>query len=199
MNAIRKGNWDLTQPAFERLLLKLDSDRRRAGQKYESLRNKLTYFFTCRGVLAPEDHADEVLDRLGRKLEEGVEVENVAAYSASIARRYWKELLRKQAREKSCLVDGALLLVAESRDLVERRAGCVEGCWEKLSDHSRRMMSRYCAGDWWARVASRREMSKALGVSPTALRIRVHRIRTSLEKCVLKCVDTKQSKKGSGQ
>ncbi len=145
MNAsVRKGSWILTQPAFERLLSRLDPDRRRAGRKYEVLRGKLVYFFACRGVLSPEDHADEVLNRLGRKMEEGVEVGNLPAYSASVARRYWKELLRKQARERSSLADEAMLLRADPQEQAESRAACFEKCWRKLPEESRRLLTSYC-------------------------------------------------------
>lgn len=188
MNASsRKTAWVLTRPAFERLMAELDPDRTQAGHKYEVLRAKLVTFFASHGAPAPEDHADEVLNRLGRRLEEGVEVNNLFAYAASVARRYWKELLRSRIRESSAVAEGAALIVPEPPENAEVRATCFEECWRSLSEKSRRLMTLYCQGDWRARITRRRQMSAQLGLSSTALRIRVHRIRAWLEKCVITC------------
>jgi hypothetical protein len=43
-----KKDWVLTQDAFDKLLNWLDSDRERAGQKYETIRLRLIKIFTCR-------------------------------------------------------------------------------------------------------------------------------------------------------
>ena len=191
MNAVpRKTAWILTQPAFERLLAELGADRTQAGHKYEALRAKLVTFFVVRAAPAPEDHADEVLNRLGRRIQEGVEVNNLFAYTASVARRYWKELLRARLRESSAVADGAALMLPEPGGSSEVRATCFEKCWRSLSEKSRRLMTLYCQGDWRARIARRRQMASQLGLSSTALRIRVHRIRAWLEKCVIACRET---------
>ena len=47
--------WDITQDAFDKFLAWLDSDRDRAGARYEDIRRKLIRIFTCRGCQAGED------------------------------------------------------------------------------------------------------------------------------------------------
>jgi len=183
----RKPSWILTQPAFERLMSELDPDRAQAGRKYEALRAKLVTFFGSHGASAPEDHSDEVLNRLSRRIEEGVEVKNLFAYAASVARRYWKELQRAQVRESSAVAQGAAMMLPEPPESAEIRATCFEKCWRSLSEKSRWLMTWYCKGDWRTRIARRRRMAKKLELSPTALRIRIHRIRAWLEQCVITC------------
>jgi DNA-directed RNA polymerase specialized sigma24 family protein len=183
----RKMSWILTQSAFDHLMAELDPDRAQAGHKYEALRAKLVTFFGAHGASAPEDNADEVLNRLSRRMEEGIEVKNLYAYAASVARHYWKELQRAQARQSSAAVQGAELMMAEPPENAEIRATCFEKCWRSLSEKSRRWMTWYCKGDWRTRIAQRRRMAKELELSPTALRIRVHRIRAWLEQCVITC------------
>jgi hypothetical protein len=53
-----------TQEAFERLLLCLNPDRKRAGEEYELLRLKLIKYFSLRACLGAEELADETLNRL---------------------------------------------------------------------------------------------------------------------------------------
>ena len=47
-----KGEWVLTQAAFDGLLAMLDSDRDKAGEKYEFIRLKLLKYFQWWFVLA---------------------------------------------------------------------------------------------------------------------------------------------------
>src|SRR5688572_27060900 len=78
--------WQLTQDAFDRLLAALSANREEAGEKYILLRNNLVNFFEIRGVPRAEDSADEVLNRLARKLESGESLENPKTYALGIAR-----------------------------------------------------------------------------------------------------------------
>src|ERR1051326_5706272 len=62
----------LTQQAFDALLACLDSDRERAAEKYETLRLKLVKFFEWRAcAVAAQDLADEVINRVARRIDGG--------------------------------------------------------------------------------------------------------------------------------
>ena len=53
------------QPSgFDRLLARLDPDPGRAAVEFERLRRTLVKFFDWRNAPAPEDAADETLERL---------------------------------------------------------------------------------------------------------------------------------------
>src|SRR6266498_451331 len=71
-----RQKWTLTQEAFDKLLLSLDSDRNSAGAIYSETRGKLTRFFEWRGCPFPEDHADETINRVAKRLVEGEEILN---------------------------------------------------------------------------------------------------------------------------
>ncbi len=75
---------DLTADGFETLLERLGEDKTQAAEKYEELRLKLIKYFVWRGVsnLFADNLADETLDRLAKKLAEGVEIENINASTA---------------------------------------------------------------------------------------------------------------------
>jgi DNA-directed RNA polymerase specialized sigma24 family protein len=84
----------LTQAAFEKLLRGLDPDRSAAGDKYENLRRKLARFFAWEGCEFGEDLADEALNRLARKLDEGEQIGGMERYAFGVARLMLKEEAR---------------------------------------------------------------------------------------------------------
>jgi hypothetical protein len=87
---------ELTPKAFTQLLAKLDPDPEMAGEKYEKLRRLLIKFFECRGSFISDELADETLNRLARKIDEGEEIEkNVFAFSLGIARFVFLEALKR--------------------------------------------------------------------------------------------------------
>src|SRR5262245_41567772 len=58
------------QETFDKLLIRLNPDRERAGEEYELLRLKLLTYFRSRAYLRAEDLADETLNRLAKKIAE---------------------------------------------------------------------------------------------------------------------------------
>src|SRR5438309_6302132 len=98
-SATRKKDWTLTKEAFERLLSSLDARRDRAGEKYENVRRKLIEFFEARGSHSPADHADETINRVARRLDEGESIQDLSAYFYGVARLLFKETLRRHDKE----------------------------------------------------------------------------------------------------
>src|SRR6516165_9977310 len=85
---------------FEGLLEWLDSDRARAGERYEIIRRKLVKFFEWRGAAEAADLADRTIDRVSLKLEEGGvrREENPSAYFYGVARNILKESWAEDAQ-----------------------------------------------------------------------------------------------------
>ena len=61
-------------------------DRETAGCKYEELRHRLINLFAWERCEAPDDLADEVLNRLARKTMEGVAIPHLDRFAFGIAR-----------------------------------------------------------------------------------------------------------------
>src|SRR5580692_9915969 len=96
-NARQDGQ--LTAATFDLLLTKLAPDPTQAGLRYEKLRTRLIAFFLRRMLPAPEDLADETINRLARRLFEGEQVASIEAYALGIARYVLKEQTVLAARE----------------------------------------------------------------------------------------------------
>lgn len=185
----------LTNETFDKLLLLLDPNRDRAGEKYELLRLKLAHFFRARACPSVEDLADEVIDRLAKKIAEGEEIRNVFGYCHGIARLVRLESLRNpEARRVS--FDDLPVIPFMAEDEVERqsRLECFKHCLRELSEEDAALLVEYCSCDHGVRSEARQKMAEQMQIPINALRIRVHRIKTKFSQCFDKCLGQGQNK-----
>ena len=194
-SAARKKDWTLTKEAFERLLDSLDANRERAGEKYENVRRKLIEFFEARGSNSPTDHADQTINRVARRLDEGEVVKDLSAYSYGVARLLLKETLRGRGKEPVTLdLAPAPLIVTdededERRHLEEARLKCFEVCLSNLPAASRVLIIEYYREEKGIKIEQRKRQADALNMSLNALRLRACRIRAELGDCITSCLD----------
>ncbi len=194
-SAARKKDWTLTKEAFERLLDSLDANRERAGEKYENVRRKLIEFFEARGSNSPTDHADQTINRVARRLDEGEVVKDISAYSYGVARLLLKETLRGRGKEPLTLdLAPAPLIVTdenedERRHLEEARLKCFEVCLSNLPAASRVLIIEYYREEKGIKIEQRKRQADALNMSLNALRLRACRIRAELGDCITSCLD----------
>lgn len=179
----------LTHEAFDKLLSFLDPDRDRAGEKYETLRLKLTRFFSFRACRAAEDRADEVFDRLTKKIAEGEEIRNVSGYCLGIARLVWLETLRAPEARQVSLDDLPVIpFVAEDDAERKLRLACFNRCLRELPEADGALLVEYCSSEHGSKSEIRREIARRLQTPLNALRIRVHRIKAKFSECFDKCL-----------
>ena len=95
-----RQKWTLTQDAFDRLLVAFDADRESAGKKYLELRGNLIRLFEWRGCPFPEEHADETVNRVARKLGEGELIREPAQYAIGVARMLLLEIRKEQTKQQ---------------------------------------------------------------------------------------------------
>lgn len=186
--------WTLTQEAFERLLTWLDEDRERAGQMYEEIRSTLVKFFAWRGCTDAEEMADETINRVVRRMGEVTLVNdgNPARYFFGVAKNVLKEWQRK---EKTVPIPPHASTPPEGDDDGANAAlllrECLASCLRGLPDAERRLVLDYYEKSKQAKIDFRKVLARQLNVEQTALRVKVHRIRAKLQKCVEECVARK--------
>lgn len=170
------------------LLSRLDPDQTAAGQKYLELHLKLTRFFERRDVFSSEEHADEVIDRVSRKVAAGEQIESLGAYALGVAKRYFLELTRKP-RFDSLDDDNALRAEpgAPAPAAEDARLACLDECVGRLGEGDRLLLFEYYEEERVAKIDSRRLIAQRLGVTANALRLRVFKLRAGLEKCIKAC------------
>lgn len=187
----------LTSHTFDRLLNYLDADRERAGEKYEDLRRTLIRFFEWRGAPYPEEHADEAFNRIGRKLNEGIEIKNLSAYSHEVARLMFLETTKgadsKRLSLESVNVNPVALNTTEEVAEKERRMMCLEDCLRTLPGEGAKLLLEYYKYEKRGQVEKRRALADRFGIRRDALANRVQRLRDKLQYCVSLCLKKKSA------
>lgn len=190
-----KKDWVLTQDEFDRLLDWLDADRDRAGRKYESIRLRLIKIFTCRGCHQAEELADETINRVVARVVElasGYQGDP-ALYFYGVSQKVHLEYLRKAHSQPVNLpLATEISQNTQTIDLtsdIEPEYECLERCLEQLPPDNRDLVLRYYQQERKAKIEHRKSLAIELGIAVNALRIRAHRIRLVLQRCVRDCVE----------
>jgi DNA-directed RNA polymerase specialized sigma24 family protein len=184
-------NWVLSPEAFAGLLAALDPDVGRAAEEYEAVRRRLVRLFEWRGVEFAEDYADETINRVARKLEEGERIQNLSGYIGGVARLVLLEAHKESARARAAfeqLPPPVTYAEPVEDDEDERRLGCFRSCMGSLPEETRALILEYYGEDGGgARIEKRKRLARALGLEMNALRNRALRTRDRLERCIGDC------------
>jgi DNA-directed RNA polymerase specialized sigma24 family protein len=191
----------MSAPAFEQFLAALDPDRERAGLQYRDLHHRLVKFFEWESSRRPDEQADEVIDRVLRRIAQGERIDNLRAYAHGVAKLLLREGWRKAAREDDARAQLLRVVRSAEADVVRHPAEdepsrgpeseCLERCLGSLTERNRDIILSYYTDDDAGRIEGRRELAARLGADLNALRVRAHRIRTQLESCMWQCVAPK--------
>jgi len=184
----QKKKWDLSEQSFESLLHWLDPDRDRAGKRYEDIRCRLIKIFSSRGCAEPDYLADETINRVARRVEEIAKTYqgDPALYFYGVANKIHLEQLKKQKPLTRTPV------VPAANDFEEEYI-CLERCIGYLPVDSRDLVLQYYDHEQHAKVRKRQHLAERLGIGLNALRIRAHRTRLALRKCIMSCLENKQA------
>jgi DNA-directed RNA polymerase specialized sigma24 family protein len=184
----QRRQWDLTPKAFDQFLSLLDLDRDRAGESYEALRRNLIQLFIWRGCRDPESHADETINRVIRKIDEGEEVRDVIAYAHGVARRLLLEIFKKQEREQIGIEELPPLVAQPEEQDDETGVLCLRRCLNRLPEESRQLIVLYYQGEKSAKIENRKRLAEGLSVTLGALRYRAFDLRQRLQGCIERCM-----------
>ncbi len=189
------GRSELTREGLERLLELLDPEPSRAARIYGQLRRRLERLFEWRGARFPEDLVDETITRVARRLEEGVEIrsDDPFRYFCGVAHLVYKEVLRERRKERSLRDPAAWPPQGPAPDdePEDDRLVWLNECLETLPPESRELILAYHEGERRQRIENRKAIAERLDIPLNALRIRVHRVRAKLERCVRRKTETK--------
>jgi DNA-directed RNA polymerase specialized sigma24 family protein len=184
-----RQRWTLTREAFDKLLVAFDVDREQAGQKYLQIRNNLTRFFEWRGCSFPEDHADETINRMAKRVAEGEAILNHSGYAMGVARLLLLEINKGRQREQSALAEiGSAPDVYVPADDRDSRLTCLRSCLQTLSPDNRELIIQYYQGEKGEKIENRKKLLARLRVPVNTLRMRALRLRERLQMCVEDCL-----------
>jgi DNA-directed RNA polymerase specialized sigma24 family protein len=178
------------QEIFDRFLLRLDPDRNKAGEQYENIRRKLIKFFQWRECEFPEDHADEVMQRMIGKIEQGEDIQNPFSYCYGVARMVLLEIRKNRVRQQRAVEELGRSQPSTIHQLQTAQAvECLNRCLQTLSAENMSLILKYYEEERGTKIENRRRLAEDLSIPLNALRIRAHRLRETLEMCVQKCLE----------
>lgn len=194
-----KKEWVLDQEAFDKLLLFLNPEREDAARKYETIRRRLIEIFSARGCLDPESLTDETINRVTVKVAEiaGNYVGEPALYFYAVAKRiYWEYINRKpvlttpldSVPERQIALAVNDNMIDDDDDDDEQEYACMLKCLNELPQHSRELIQRYYQPKELRNRVNRNQMAQRFKITANALRIKAHRIRVALKRCVELCL-----------
>lgn len=196
----------LSKEAFETLLAWLGAERERAGEKYATLHQKLVTYFLRSGFSSPETYADEVFNRIARRLSAPGESREILTddpekFALGIARMMvafeWK---RQQERKESSFEEwmeaggenkkttGDLAEEYVVTEQKQRQDKCLNKCLGKLTADERALLTAYYEFDGQVDHPSHAALAERYGLTRTGLRTRVRRIKEKVRACVQRCV-----------
>jgi RNA polymerase sigma factor (sigma-70 family) len=175
---------------FNNLLAWLDPDRERAGEKYETIRQQLVKMFAWQRCLDPEELADETITRVARRVSEVANSYqgDPSRYFYGVAKSVLHESLRQASTYQRVREGDLIVSDVKKSENGEQLYECLDKCMLTLTADNRELLLAYYESSKQARIDTRKTLATQLGVSPAALRVRLQRIRMTLEKCIEKCM-----------
>lgn len=180
---------------LDEILAWLHPHREVAADLYVQLCQDLAYIFKWRGLDDLEGLTDEVIDRVAKKLPEvrPTYVGDPRHYFRAVANNVAKEALKKtKTRVSLDDIDPPDPRPTESEEEpAADRDECLQSCLQKLSAENRKLILDYYAKEKQAKIDYRNELAQEFGVSVETLRVKVYRIRKSLQTCIERCLKNK--------
>ena len=177
--------------SFDEILAWFNPDREMAAAMYVQLRHDLARTFLWRQCSDPEGMTDEVFDRVARKVRdvrltyEGDPRLYFRAVANNLVKENFKKIKTQIAFEDVELTKQQISEAAVDDVDVEE---CLQFCLQELSSDKRELILAYYAKEKQAKIDHRRELAQQFGISVETLRVRSHRICSSLEQCIERCL-----------
>lgn len=189
-------NSAIASESFEEILTWLNPDREVAGEMYVQLRQDLARIFVWRKCCDPEGLTDEVFDRVARKVHVVRQTYqgDPRLYFRAVANNLAKETFKKTGIHVS-LDDVDLPDQPETRTDGEDIDECLHRCLRRLSTETRQLILAYYAKEKQAKIDHRQQLAQSLHIPIETLRVKVYRIRESLEECIERCFERKVQRK----
>jgi RNA polymerase sigma factor (sigma-70 family) len=182
--------------------MRFDSDPELAVKKYKLMCSQLTTFFENRGCSSPGELVDDAVDIVASRIAEGEDIPSaaLASYFYGVAKNLVREHLRSPEKRHTSLdeissynnpsVDPAEIREDRLNKLsLEQKLECLEACIRKLPDKMQRVIVSYYEGEEGAQIDNRAQLAEIMGISMSNLRIKVHRVRRKLAKCIISCIE----------
>jgi hypothetical protein len=179
---------NLSQDDFDRLLKWFGPDRDVSAKRYLETHERLARLFHFKGCNCPEDLADEVMDRVAKKLplvgiKSSDHIAVLLGYARNVLREYWREEV--SFGEESGLSQDSL--VVDETAHKEARSRCLDSCLGRLSEDDRWTLLEYYKYEPGKKIEHRKTMAERRQTTLNALRLKACRLKFVVADCVKRC------------
>jgi hypothetical protein len=183
--------WLLDRSGFDALLAALDSDRNVAAERYAALRERLSRFFAWNNAADPDAQADEVLDRVTRRVASSESDDEAVRQPEKFAAGVARMLLREGWRAQKANAEMVSMFQQQNADQgrlqeeqreMERLSGLLEECLAELPAQHQALIRRYYSMEARSQIDGRKQLAEEFNISLNALRNRALRIRGEVER-----------------
>ena len=185
--------------SYDQLLNMLADDEQLAADRYLLIRAKLIMYFEGRRVSPSEDHADEVLHRVAKKIDAGEEIKDVNRYVFGVARFVMLEAFHQPQMQAvdEVLQEGMKTpaVLSVSSPVVNDEADtpmqtCLRECLLELRDDKRKLLLDYYEIDEASghHIEQRKRLAARLNKTPGALQKEICLLRKKVSECSHDCV-----------
>lgn len=180
---------------FDLFLSMLSSNRDTAEKKLKDIRRRLVIMLDCRGCYCSEDLAHEAMLSFVHRLPnmDPPFAGDPIPYLYTVAYNLYLDYIDKQCQS---LPDDFTEIPGPDEDAVstkEQLYKCLDACLDRMDPKSRELVLDYYRLEKQSKIDFRKSLAEKLGISVNALRIRLHNMRTDLEKCMEQCLGLKPS------
>ena len=170
---------------YEALFEWLGPTRDEGEKKYGEIQSRLIRILLKKGCTDPEDCVAQAIDRVVPKAPslKNTYEGNPLWYFIRFALNVHKEHLHRKEIPFETVPDSVI------QPEVNLARECLRECLAHLAADQRDLVLDYHVNVKKAKIDLHRSMAEELGLTTNALRLRVHRLRTGLEKCVLTCLN----------
>ncbi|HUL72951.1 MAG TPA: hypothetical protein VLT86_07605 [Vicinamibacterales bacterium] len=193
--------WTPDEAAYTKLLTFLDADPQRAAPKFDEVSRRLLKLFAWRDCAPPETYARRTIDRVAKRLSEGNDrhVSEPFQYFYGIAMNVIKEAgpppsladPAPASSDATAPTDASAPAVppAPNPEVVaaaRKKLDCVQTCLGELLPKHRALLLDYHRSAM--NLDTYDALAQTQGIPFNALRLRVHRLRGSVERSVTRCL-----------
>lgn len=176
-----------------------DFDSALTAEKIQELQMKLRRFFRVRASFIDEyfldDLVQETMFRTIQKISQGASIRDIDRYVFTVAKYIVLEAFRDKQKESVSLEGIDITDPREARKIeIEDEEGkykCIEECLHKLDIEDRNLLVEYYLDGNFFGGEKRLELAHNNNITINALRVKIHRLQESIQKCVKSCLREK--------
>jgi RNA polymerase sigma factor (sigma-70 family) len=176
---------------WDRFYKWLNPDPDLAASEYRKLRQLLGSFFKSRSCADAEGLTDQTIERVVKLLPKFGDhlPDRPQRYCYGVARYIHKEYLRNEVSRNGG-EPSKLSPVAYAPELAEDKEAldkCLYNCLGELDKQKREMFTRYYLVNTAEKSVLHQTMAEEMGITITALRLQILRIKEKLRACITEC------------